>query len=64
MMANRLPCAGTLYSWLSMLLAAAVGDALYKWHRIPAEVQLTEEQQEYIVDVLMAWIEREYNRNA
>ena len=35
---------------------------LYKWHRIPAGVQLTEEQQEYIVDVLMAWIEREYNR--
>ena len=37
---------------------------LYKWHRIPAGVRLTEEQQEYIVDVLMAWIEREYNRNA
>ena len=37
---------------------------LYKWHRIPAGVQLTEEQREYIVDVLMAWIEREYNRNA
>lgn len=36
---------------------------LYKWHRIPAGVRLTEEQQEYIVDVLMAWIEREYNRN-
>ena len=36
---------------------------LYKWHRIPAGVQLTEEQQKYIVDVLMAWIEREYNRN-
>ena len=36
---------------------------LYKCHRIPAGVQLTEEQQEYIVDVLMAWIEREYNRN-
>ena len=36
---------------------------LYKWHRIPAGVQLTEVQQEYIVDVLMAWIEKEYNRN-
>ena len=24
---NKLQCAGTLYSWLSMLLAAAVGDA-------------------------------------
>ena len=35
---------------------------LSKWHRIPAGVQLTEEQQEYIVDVLMAWIEREYKR--
>ena len=36
---------------------------LYKCHRIPAGVQLTEVQQEYIVDVLMAWIEKEYNRN-
>ena len=36
---------------------------LYKWYRIPAGVQLAEEQQEYIVDVLMAWIEKEYNRN-
>ena len=27
MMVNKLQCAGTLYSWLSMLLAAAVGDA-------------------------------------
>lgn len=35
---------------------------LYKWHRIPAGVQLTGEQQEYVVDVLMEWIEREYKR--
>ena len=33
---------------------------LYKWHRIPAGVQLTEAQQEYVVDVLMEWIQREY----
>ena len=36
---------------------------LFKWHRIPAGVQLTEEQQVYIVDVLMAWIKREYKRS-
>ena len=64
MMVNKLnaraPCIpGSACYWL--LLS---GDACIKWHRIPAGVRLTEEQQEYIVDVLMAWIEREYNRNA
>lgn len=30
-----------------------------KWHHIPAGRMLTEEEQEYAVDVLMAWIERQ-----
>ena len=29
---------------------------LQKWHRIPAGVQLTQAQQDYIVDVILAWI--------
>lgn len=30
---------------------------LYKWHHIPKNVELTNSQQEYIVDVIMKWIE-------
>lgn len=29
---------------------------LSKWHHIPAGVELTKEQQEYVVNVLMEWI--------
>ena len=32
---------------------------LYKWHHIPAGVPLNEQQQAYIVDVLMTWIIRQ-----
>lgn len=32
---------------------------LLKWHHIPAGRQLTEEEQQYIVAVLMTWIERQ-----
>lgn len=32
---------------------------LYKWHRIPAGSELTKAQQDYVVNVIMAWIERE-----
>ncbi len=31
----------------------------YKWHHIPAGRQLTKEEQQYAVSVLMAWIERQ-----
>lgn len=34
---------------------------LNKWYRVPKNTQLTEIQQEKIVKLLMAWIEREYN---
>ncbi len=30
---------------------------LEKWHRIPKDAELTTEQQEYVVNVLMEWIE-------
>ena len=32
---------------------------LWKWHHIPAGTALTPEQQDYVVDVIMTWIERE-----
>ncbi len=32
---------------------------LSKWHHIPAGRQFTEEEQQYIVAVLMTWIERQ-----
>jgi exodeoxyribonuclease V alpha subunit len=32
---------------------------LYKWHHIPAGRELTKDEQEYIVGVIMEWISRE-----
>ena len=32
---------------------------LSKWHNIPQEIELSKEQQEYIVNVIMEWIERQ-----
>ena len=32
----------------------------YKWHHIPAGRELTPAEQNYAVEVLMAWISREY----
>ncbi|MCD8232022.1 MAG: ATP-dependent RecD-like DNA helicase [Clostridiales bacterium] len=34
---------------------------LEKWHKIPKGCELTEKQQEYVVDVLMEWIKRQMN---
>lgn len=35
---------------------------LNKWYRVPVGVELTENQQERIVNLLMAWIEKEISR--
>lgn len=35
----------------------------YKWHHIPPGRQLTTEEQQYAVAVLMAWIEQQINTN-
>jgi exodeoxyribonuclease V alpha subunit len=32
---------------------------LFKWHHIPLGRQLTDEEQQYVVAVLMAWIKKE-----
>ena len=34
---------------------------LYKWHKIEMNKELSKEEQEYIVKVIMKWINREYN---
>lgn len=35
---------------------------LEKWYRVPRGKELTQSQQEKIVGLLMAWLEREYER--
>ena len=37
---------------------------LAKWHSIPAGTELTLAQQDYIVDVLLAWIYADYERTS
>ena len=37
---------------------------LYKWHKIPKEKTLSNEEIEYIEKVLIAWIENEYKKNS
>ena len=32
---------------------------LNKWHKIPKNVELTDEQNEYIIEVIMTWIKRQ-----
>ena len=32
---------------------------LEKWHHIPQGIELTQKEKDYIVDVLMKWIEKE-----
>ena len=33
---------------------------LAKWHNIPASVELSEKQVDYIVEIIMRWIEKKY----
>lgn len=34
---------------------------IYKWHKIPMNKELNEEEKEYIKDVIMAWINNQLN---
>ena len=36
---------------------------LYKWHHIPQNKELTKEEQEYIVEVIMTWINKQLSKN-
>ena len=42
--------------------ATCCRECLMKWHRIPKGVPLSRPQQDYVVDVIMEWIEREMHR--
>ncbi len=43
--------------------ACCCRSCLYKWHRIPMNKELNEEEIEYIVKIIMAWIKKEYSKN-
>ena len=36
---------------------------LYKWHKIQKGIELNEEQKDYIINVIMSWIDREMKNN-
>lgn len=36
---------------------------LYKWHHIEKDKELSDEEVDYIVNLLMKWIIKEYNNN-
>ena len=46
-------CADASFSWRGCLI---------KWYRVPLHQPLTEVQQEKIISLLVAWIEREYRK--
>ena len=39
--------------------ATCCRNCLYKWHHIPKNKELTNEEQDYIVQVIMTWIQKE-----
>jgi len=43
--------------------ACCCRDCLHKWYKVPKHVELTEGQQQKIVNLLMYWIEEEIKRN-
>ncbi len=32
---------------------------IYKWHKIPKEIELNEQQIEYLVNIIMEWVKRQ-----
>ena len=38
-------------------------NCLYKWHNIPKNKELNKEEIDYIVNIIMKWIENEYKSN-
>ena len=41
--------------------ATCCRSCLYKWHKIKPNVNLNKEQQDYVVDIIMHWIELQIN---
>lgn len=42
--------------------ATCCRNCLYKWYKIPKERCLSSEEVDYIVDIIMAWIEKEVDK--
>ena len=42
--------------------ATCCRDCLYKWHHIEKNKELTNEEVDYIVNIIMLWIEKEMNK--
>lgn len=34
---------------------------MYKWHKIPKGVELSQQQKDYVVNVIMSWIDKQMN---
>ncbi len=43
--------------------ATCCRECLYKWHRIAKDKELSQEEIDYIVNVIMLWIENELKNN-
>ena len=41
--------------------ATCCRECIRKWHNVKPGVELTQIQQDYLVDVIMKWIKKEYN---
>ena len=39
--------------------ATCCRECLFKWHKIPKNTELNEKQKQYIVDLIIKWIEKE-----
>lgn len=39
--------------------ATCCRECIYKWHKIPKNRNLTKEEKEYIVNIIMLWINKE-----
>lgn len=39
--------------------ACCCRNCIYKWHKFPKEIELSEEQQKYLVELIMIWIEEQ-----
>lgn len=56
---GRPPCGDTRCSSPSTPVPGCCRKCLYKWYKIPPGIQLNRRQQEKIVNLLMAWIQRQ-----
>ena len=58
---NKLQCEDPLFSLFNTQPQLAVVVAIEKWHKFPKGRELTKIEQEYLVSVIMEWINRQIN---